>query len=99
MTVRSGLHLIPSAAKILAATVFLAAASSFFFFFDEHKSIGYGAAMGAAIGAIADGNHPNAALVDIGNANLTSVGDIDAEARTVADVGAASAGPPSPAGR
>ena len=53
MTARSGFHLIPTAAKMLAALVLVAPAVFLFFFFDEHKTIGLGSAMGAGMGAIA----------------------------------------------
>jgi hypothetical protein len=53
MTARSGFHLIPTAAKMLAAFVFVAPAVFLFFFFDEHKTIGLGSAIGAGMGAIA----------------------------------------------
>jgi hypothetical protein len=53
MTGRTGFHLIPTAAKMLAAFVFVAPAVFLFFFFDEHKTIGLGSAIGAVMGAIA----------------------------------------------
>jgi hypothetical protein len=53
MTARSGFHLIPTGAKILAAFAFVAPAILLFFFFDEHKTIGPGSAMGAGMGVIA----------------------------------------------
>jgi len=52
MTARSGFHLIPTEAKILAAFVFVALPAFLFFFFDERKTIGLRSAMGAGIGAI-----------------------------------------------
>jgi len=53
MTARSGFHLIPAAAKIFAAFVFLAIVAFFFCFFDEHNTIGLGTAIGVGIGTIA----------------------------------------------
>jgi hypothetical protein len=52
MTTRSIFHLIPTAAKLLAAFVFVAAVAFSFFFFDGHKTIGLGTALGVLMGAI-----------------------------------------------
>jgi hypothetical protein len=53
MTARSAFHLVPKAAKILAAMAFLASVIFFFCFFDEHKAIGLGTAIGVGIGTFA----------------------------------------------
>jgi hypothetical protein len=53
MTPRNGFQLIPTAAKMLAAFVFVAPPVFLFFFFDEHKTVGLGSAMGAGMGVIA----------------------------------------------
>jgi len=53
MSARSGFQLIPGAAKVLAAGVFLAITALCSWFFDEHTAIGLGTVIGAGFGAIA----------------------------------------------
>jgi hypothetical protein len=53
MTERSGLGMIPTAAKILAAFVFLGIIVFFFYIFDDHKTIGLGTVMGLGMGTFA----------------------------------------------